>query len=591
MKAASLFVVFLVAKAAALGGHHLTLSWWSPIAYLWQDALVVLVFAAIEAWLAARERVARALYAAFAVYAVCNIPVVRAVSTPLTAPMWRAARGPLTDSIWIYATWQNGLLCAAASACACLAPLACRRIPRRVMVPALAAWVIVGPLAAARADTFGLERNAWTALAVSLAPRIDDAYRASCSSRLRGLNWRGLGLDRAADEDLSSDLPAAAAAGSSIVLVSLESTAAAYLGIYGAQPDVMPNLSRLARTAIVFEHAYAVYPESIKGLYSILCSAYPSFDTPAEIYAAVPCQPLPKVLSDAGYSTALFHSGRFLYLGMEAVVRNRGYQTLEDAGDIGGVRTSSFGVDEPSTVARMLAWIDRLPANRRFFLTYLPIAGHHPYEVAEGGPFAETGDFGRYRNALHAGDAALGTLMRGLEARGRQQTTVWIVLGDHGEAFGQHDGNYGHTFHLYEENVRVPFVVAAPGLFAQQRRSRRVVSLIDTAPTVLELAGLPQPGGYQGASALHGEPRMALFFADYSLAMLGLRDGATKFIYELDSRRARMFDLEKDPAERLNVAAGNEERARYYETLLRDWAAAQKHRLHSTAETAERAEQ
>ncbi len=96
---------------------------------------------------------------------------------------------------------------------------------------------------------------------------------------------------------------------------------------------------------------------------------------------------MPEVLAEAGYRTAMFHSGRFGYLGMEAIIHNRGYQTLEDAGDIGGNHESSFGVDEPATVARMLAWIDALPSRQRFFLTYLPIAGHHPYETPERGPF------------------------------------------------------------------------------------------------------------------------------------------------------------------------------------------------------------
>jgi hypothetical protein len=93
------------------------------------------------------------------------------------------------------------------------------------------------------------------------------------------------------------------------------------------------------------------------------------------------------VLSDAGYSTALFHSGRFIYLGMEAVIRNCGFATLEDAGDIGGHCQSSFGVDEPATVARILRWIDALPCGRRFFVTYLPIAGHHPYETGNPARF------------------------------------------------------------------------------------------------------------------------------------------------------------------------------------------------------------
>ena len=84
---------------------------------------------------------------------------------------------------------------------------------------------------------------------------------------------------------------------------------------------------------------------------------------------------------------------------------------------------------------------------------------------------------------------------------------------------------------------------------------------------------------------LDGGPRMALFFADYSLGMLGLRDGPRKFIYELDSGRSRMFDLDTDPGERLNVAGRNIERGREYERLLRQWSAAQKHSVERTART------
>ena len=160
--------------------------------------------------------------------------------------------------------------------------------------------------------------------------------------------------------------------------------------------------------------------------------------------------------------------------------------------------------------------------------------------------------------------------------RGLEQNTVWIVLGDHGEAFGQHEGNYGHTFQLHEENVHVPFLIAMPGQAARQIRSRKVVSLIDTAPTVLALAGLPAPPDYQGGSMLDPAPRMALFFADYSLGMLGLRDGSSKFIYEMDSGRFRLFNLESDRGEKTNLAAGNSEQAAWYQENLRNWSATQK---------------
>jgi arylsulfatase A-like enzyme len=357
-----------------------------------------------------------------------------------------------------------------------------------------------------------------------------------------------------------------------VILVSLESTAAEYLSLYGSKFETMPRLTAMARDAMVFEAAYAAYPESIKGLFSALCSVYPSLGERTEALAASPCRALPNILSAVGYRTALFHSGRFDYLGMQDVIRNRGYQALEDAGDIGGNHNSSFGVDEPSTVARMLAWIDSAPREKPFFLTYLPIAGHHPYETPERGPFPEHDEIGRYRNALHYGDASLGALADGLRARGLDQNTIWIVFGDHGEAFGQHEGNYGHTFFLYDENVHVPFLVIAPGLIHGPVRATKTVSLVDIAPSVLDLLGVSEIAEYQGRSVLDPEPRMALFFADYSLTMLGLRDGPWKFIHDIDSGRTRLFHLPSDPAERTDVSSSHVDRAAQYRIALRGWS-------------------
>jgi hypothetical protein len=99
MRVAGLLLVLVLAKVAVLAGHHVPLSWWSPIAYLWQDALVVLLFAIVEWLIGARRRVVWAIYAALALYVVINIPVGRALSTPLTWFMWRGARGARAESI------------------------------------------------------------------------------------------------------------------------------------------------------------------------------------------------------------------------------------------------------------------------------------------------------------------------------------------------------------------------------------------------------------------------------------------------------------------------------------------------------------
>ncbi|HEV2691191.1 MAG TPA: sulfatase [Bryobacteraceae bacterium] len=574
MRGASLLLVLLLAKVAVVWGHGTSITGWSVVAYAWQDVLVGLAFVVLGAALrklGASPRIASGLYWAIVTYAAINIPVGRVVATPLTWPMIRAARGPLADSILRYVTATNVALVLSTLVAGVAFPFLLQRVPRGLMnvAPSCAlAIVLLGPLATSRVDTHGMDRNAVTALIESGLTRVSASTNPG--------DWRASPFvdGRRGNEDLSRF--AGVAQGRNVMMISLESTAAQYLSFYGAKEEAMPNLSTLARRALVFENAYAVYPESIKGLFSVLCSIYPAFDSQPQAYEGVECRSVAKVLLDAGYRTAMFHSGRFGYLGMESIIRNRGYQTLEDAGDIGGSHNSSFGVDEPATVARMLRWIDALPRGQRFFLTYLPIAGHHPYATPDRGPFAGTDEIDQYRNALHYGDVSLGALMEGLRSRGLEENTVWVIYGDHGEAFGQHPGNYGHTFFLYDENVHVPFVIAAPGLMRGQERVGKVVSLVDIAPTILDLAGIPPPEKYQGRTMLDGAPRMALFFADYSLGILGLRDGPWKFVLEIESGRVKLFNMERDPREMSDVSSREEARASRYRQVVRDWSSAQK---------------
>lgn len=151
-----------------------------------------------------------------------------------------------------------------------------------------------------------------------------------------------------------------------------------------------------------------------------------------------------------------------------------------------------------------------------------------------------------------------------------------MIFGDHGQAFGQHEGNYGHSLFIYEENIHVPYLVIAPGLVREQVRVARPVSLIDTTPTILDLLGLPLAEGYQGESLLEGSNHMALFYTDYSLSFLGLRDGCWKYIYELESGRSKLFDLCHDAREQNDVAHRYSERVVAYRAHVRRWSAAQK---------------
>jgi hypothetical protein len=578
VKATSLMGVFVLARALVLAHRDLPESPWAPWAYLWQDVAAAFLFAALDAAARKRPWVGWSAYVLIVLYVAGNVPVACAMATPLTWPLLRAARGPLADSVAHYATVANFIRLAAVLGAAAVLPLALRRLLPRVPLRLRAAAAVtafvalpLGPAATHGLPTLGLHRNVFVVLICSALPRVWAADGGE------DVDWR-LGPFGAPRRE---GLPRyrGAAAGRNVVIVHLESTGAGYLRPYGAAEDPMPNLTRLAGRAILFENAYVAYPETIKSFFSVQCSLHAALDAPPSAYGRDLGPSLAAVLRGRGYRTGLFHSGRFDYLGMDEALRHRGYDTLEDAGDIGGDHESSFGIDEPSAVRRILRWIDGLPAGGRFLISYLPIAGHHPYLTPKPGPFRGGADVDRYRNALHYADEALGQLLDGLRSRGLDGDTLFVITGDHGQAFGQHDGNHGHTLFLYEENVRVPFLIAAPGLTDRGERVGRVVSLVDTAPTVLDLLGARPPSGWQGRSMLDGQEGLALFCTDYGLGLLGLRDGHWKMVHELDSGRDLLFDLEEDPAERRDVAAAHPRRAAAYREHLLRWAASQKHRI------------
>jgi hypothetical protein len=574
LRALSLLAVLVFAKSLSLYLLRDGFAWsvWGPIAYFWQDVLVVLIFLAGDR-LIGRPLVAWAAYAALVIYAAVNVPITAVLATPLTRALARASGGALADSITYYVTLANCIGLLLPLIAGALLPLVLARASSlsgrssrrlRAFVIAIAVAVVaLGPFATSRTETRGLHRN----VLVALAP----VMRPASGARSSDLDARVSPFRVSRQEDLTP--LAGAARGRNVVLIALESTAARYLRIYGADIEPMPVVTSLARGALVFDRAYAVYPESIKGLFATLCSRYPLFDTPPEIDANLPCDALPARLAAAGYRTALFHSGRFDYLGMRSIVDGRGYAVLEDAGVIGGNMRSSFGVDEPAAVRRMLAWIDERSPTLPFFLTYLPVAGHHPYPTTRPGPFGGSREYDRYLNALHEGDEAIGLLVDGLRARGLDKNTLFVIFGDHGEAFGQHPGNYAHTLFIYDENVHVPLVIAAPGLLEEQRRIANAASIIDLAPTILSLLGMEVPPSYAGTSLLEPAPRMALFFTDYSIGWLGLRDECWKYLVEMDADRSRLFDVCRDPEERHDVAADARDRTDAYRTHLFRWLA------------------
>jgi arylsulfatase A-like enzyme len=162
-------------------------------------------------------------------------------------------------------------------------------------------------------------------------------------------------------------------------------------------------------------------------------------------------------------------------------------------------------------------------------------------------------------------DEDLGRLYRDLEERGLLENTWLIVTADHGEMLGEHD-LYIHGRALYRETVRIPLLVYAPSGNGSVVSSP--VSLIDIAPTILDLAGIDAPSSFRGRSlrdALEGRslplrPVVAELFpvnekrTPRHSHFLSITDGEKKLVVTLDGELVR-FDLATDPGEAEPISA------------------------------------
>jgi len=175
-------------------------------------------------------------------------------------------------------------------------------------------------------------------------------------------------------------------------------------------------------------------------------------------------------------------------------------------------------------------------------------------------------------------DAQIGRILETLEEIGNRQNTIIVFTADHGLALGQH-GLMGKQ-NLYDHSVRVPFLMAGPGVPQNVRRDA-LTCHYDIYPTLCELAGLTSPETTEGKSLVptfwdEGCPRESLFFA-FEDNQRAVREDRFKLIeYHVEEKRTtQLFDLESDPKETVDLS-GEDHHAETLNRLrekLRSWQA------------------
>lgn len=361
-------------------------------------------------------------------------------------------------------------------------------------------------------------------------------------------------------------LPTTSTQRRNVVLIFLESTRATATTPYNKDLRTTPFLDELAESSLLVQHAYAVIPHTHNALIATNCGIEPPLDLWGtrllSVPDSIPATCLPHLLKAQGYNTVYFMSHSKGYERSENILENLGYEefySVESMDTEGFEKTYYWGYEDDIMLEPSRVWLQK---NREtpFLAAYLTSAPHHAYLAPQKRygrvEFTENDLLNRYLNAVRNQDFFLKNLLDQYKQLGLYENTVFIILGDHGEGFGEH-GRFVHSNIIYEEGVRIPLLIHDPKRFENGTRLAGPVNQLDILPTVADLLGYKLQGGaYVGSSLVRPvrNDRTLMFSCWGKEVCLASLKGMEKYIYHFGDRLEEFFDLSTDSAERNNLA-------------------------------------
>ncbi len=434
-------------------------------------------------------------------------------------------------------------------------------------------------------------------------PATESPLRVTLAAAAGGARARAASGLRVYAPSLSLPLPAAEAArgrgsrradpGRPNVLVYLIDTLRAdHLGCYGYPRATSPRIDRFAGEAILFTSAEAQTSWTRPAVASLFTGLNPQVHGTNNRRDGLPPDVvvMAEAFRDLGYATAAVSTNRNVsrHFGFD-----RGFDTfvsLKERTDTTEIHQLSDRVNEEA-----LAWLDARPAGAPFFLYLHATDPHAPYEprspyrelfagaaaglsaspretldaLQEGRleptPEVREALIGLYDAEIAFNDASFGELLDELASRDLYESTLIVLLSDHGEEFNDH-GRWSHGRTLYQEQLRVPLIVRLPGGEGGGRRIDEPARQIDLLPTLLDYLGGAVPAGVQGrslrgwlagsrAASSETVPSFALLDLDHH-GLRSVRVRGRKLLHnwsQVGQPVFQLYDLERDPAETRNL--------------------------------------
>ena len=343
-----------------------------------------------------------------------------------------------------------------------------------------------------------------------------------------------------------------------IILITIDTVRADHTPPYNGSAE-MPLLRELAVRGVVYEWAFAPSNVTRRSIPSMVTGLAPNRVRGRVVGWALRIDPRHVVVAErllaGGYETAGFVCCYGFWGDDFRTGLQRGLQHLEI--EPNGLKLAK----------QAHAWLTAREASgtKKPLFLWMHLLEPHNWQQGTGAPANDDQRKQFYDRSLTAADAMMVELLSAFSNRKPEDAPIVIVTADHGEALGEHGQPY-HSTDLYNSQIRVPFVIAGPGI--KPGRVTETVSLTDLTPTVLELAGFVPPSGQSmdGRSVADLAMGRRLSVEDGGLAFAAMiKDrsnpgGITAVVRGrwklIDNGTAlELYDVHSDPGEKSNLAS------------------------------------
>jgi len=394
-----------------------------------------------------------------------------------------------------------------------------------------------------------------------------------------------------------------------VILVSLDTLGAAYLGSFGHVSDASPAIDAFLADGFSFRRAFAQYPATLGSHATLFTGLYPLHHG----FYGMTSRRLPSLVetfAGRGYRTAAFTENAF-------VGSDFGFSTGFDRYEDGVGEGAALHGQSERTFRDAEQWLADAGRDTRFFLFVHTYEVHSPYTPRDAdaqaladrltpGDTRSIGAAAMLRHnrgeqlldeaaidrleALHAGeiqylDRIVGGFFERLRELGLDDDTIVVLTADHGDLFGE-QGRLEHGGTLHNRVLHVPLAFRWPGRI-EAGVSNDPVQLADVLPTLLELAELGLPDRLDGrslAGALRGDgtapparPAFSETDADdedckirggCELSRVAVQTGRFKLVVSLTDAGEALYDLEADPLETRDVSSQHPEELQRHRAMI-----------------------